>query len=161
MNRNPYAPPTAQVADLPPAPKGEIDPNVLRACKLIWWSFGLGIVVEGLVLAYMPVPSGAGRVGFAVGVLIALVIGFFIVRWIVSKLRAGRNWMRLLYTILCLLGLAWLLLAPGAARTTLTLYTNNPVMGVAGTANWILSIWVVFLLNTRSARAWFTAASPP
>jgi hypothetical protein len=154
MNRNPYSPPTAQVADMPPQLPGEIDPNVQRACKLIWWSFGLGLVAEAMLVFRMPMPSGAGQVGFVIGLLLAFAIGFFIVRWIVSKLRAGRNWMRLLYSILCVLGIVWLL-TPGAAKATWAMYTNNPALGVAGIANWVLSMWVLVLINTRSARTWF------
>src|SRR5882757_799089 len=88
MEHNPYSPPTTPVADI----HGDsvIDNReVLIACKLFWVSFGLSLVgTASDVLRQSAIP-------LVIGGLIGAAVGFAITRWIVSKLKAGRNWMRL------------------------------------------------------------------
>jgi hypothetical protein len=80
--------------------------------------------------------------------------------WIVSKLRAGRNWMRLLLTIgpmLSVFGLqrAWNFYS----STAFPIYSGDPIKAAA-LLEFIPSILAAVLLNVRSSRAWFAATQP-
>ena len=88
MEHNPYSPPTTPVADI----HGDsvIDNRaVLIACKLYWVSFGLELVgTASDVLRQSAIPL---VIGGLIGGMIGAAVGFAITRWIVSKLKAGRN----------------------------------------------------------------------
>lgn len=156
MNRNPYAPPTAAVADVSVARPAEVNPNVRRACTLMWWQFGASALAQLLQFQW-----GGGAVqitGMLIGMAIAVGIGFLITNWITSKLLAGRNWMRLLVTSFVILGLLSIPFLSSFYETQVfTEYVKNPIQGVVGLATWILSISSVVLMNTPRARHWFAA----
>lgn len=157
MKRNPYAPPTAHVADVSvDTPPTEIDRNVLRASNLLWWSFGASCL--GSVFRFLrPADSPALPFGGPIGISIGLAVGLLITWWMVSKLRAGRNWMRLLFTIGVLAGIALIPLYWSVYKGILMQYANNPLQGILAGIGWILTLSTVVLLNTPSARSWFAA----
>src|SRR5580693_109198 len=94
MSQNPYSPPAAPVADLPTGNAGD-NRDVWNACKLLWVSCAMNVMSPLLG----GVPHVAPPVGGIVEELVSDAIQVLITYWIVSKLKAGRNWMRLLLTI--------------------------------------------------------------
>jgi hypothetical protein len=147
MESNPYTPPRAPLADVA---NDSVTANraVLTACKLLWVSFGLGLVVTASnVLRQSPL---------LISSLIGDAIGFAITWWMVSKLKARRNWMRLLMTILTPLGylsvaLLWKFYFP--------IYARNPIMAGVAALQIIPNICAVVLLNLKRSRAWFAATT--
>jgi hypothetical protein len=152
MSHNPYTPPTSHVDD-PSVVSADPDGNrdVLRSTLLIWISFGLGVI--GFFLEMF------NNVGSEVPVLfslaIALAIAFLITWWVTAKLKRGRNWMRILITVLVVLAVA----GPLLFWETLVVaeYAGQPIKGVFDLAQYALSIIAVLLLYTARSRAWFTA----
>jgi hypothetical protein len=156
MDRNPYAPPNSPVADVAPGRPTEVDPKVRRACVLIWWSFAATMAVEAMTF-FAQAPAGVGAAGSAVGLVTITVVGILMALWMTSKLRAGRNWMRLLYTILFAFGILSMILLPAYTQQTFALYASHPLLGVLSVVNWILNVYIVVLINSKSARDWFAA----
>jgi hypothetical protein len=155
MQRNPYTPPSTPVADITSA---SVTPNreVLLACQLIWASFSLSLI--GSASELVNASTIGLMIGLSFGLLIGGAIGFAITKWIVSKLQAGRNWMRLLFTILSVLGyfcipIFWKFYSP--------LYAAHPIKGGVTVLGTILNIWAIVLLNIPRSRAWFTATKIP
>ncbi len=155
MSHNPYTPPTSHVDD-PSVAAADPDGNrdVLRSTLLIWISFGLGVI--GFFLEMFNI------VGSQVPVLISLAIGlavaFLITWWVTAKLKRGRNWMRILITVLMVLGVVGPLLFWDFYKTIVVAqYAGQPIKGVFDLAQYALSIIAVLLLYTARSRAWFAA----
>jgi hypothetical protein len=154
MEHNPYSPPTTPVADI----RGDLvidNRGVLVACKLFWVSFILSLVgTASDVLQQSAIPL---VIGGLIGGMMGAAVGFVITKWIVSKLKAGRNWMRLLVTILPVLGYVSVPIFWNFYSTTaFPIYTRNPMMAAVSALQIILNIWVIILLNLPHSRAWFS-----
>ena len=150
MEHNPYSPPTTPVADF----YGDsvvANRKVLIACKLFWASFGLSLVATTVnVLRQSAIPS-------VISGMIGAALGFAITGWTVSKLKAGRNWMRLLVTILTVLGfLAVPIFWNFYSTTIFPIYARNPILGAAFVVQMMLNAWASVLLNLPHSRAWFS-----
>jgi hypothetical protein len=155
---NPYAPPTARVSDIPSGTPIGPDKNVELACKLMWLGLWLSLLDGVLDLFHV---SGAAEIfGTLIGTLVGLGIGYVIVRWFTRTLRAGRNWMRWLITILNVLG--WLTVPifwDFYARFVLPQLIARPISMVSLLVQSVVGIVAVVLLHTGSARQWFRAHS--
>jgi hypothetical protein len=156
MTRNPYAPPESTVVDIVSAPSASGGrTHVVRACTLLWWSFGVAAL--GSVLNLARQPEAFLVVAGLVGIVIGGAIGFFIVLWQTTKLRAGRNWMRLLITVLHVGGILAIPIFWRFLRPYFLQYLAQPVSGVFALVQWVLILSAVVLINTPNARAWFAA----
>jgi hypothetical protein len=156
---NPYAPPKAQDLELPPeAPPDRCQP-VEWACKLMWIGLGLS-TLETILTTFLDHDSSALAMEI-VGAAIGLTITFAIVLWFTVKLRAGRNWMRWLVTILTALGvLAIAFIARIIPQTTFAeIYAEGPLTVANMGIQLLLSVAEVVLINTPAAREWFRARS--
>ena len=157
MTHNPYAPPTAPLA-VAPAVAAPSEPNrlVQLACVLIWCQGALAVAQQAfqarLVIKRSGVPVAA-EIGLGIGVLLGILITW----WITKKLRAGRNWMRLLLTVLYTLGWVTRLANWDSLKRTVANLIANPIEGLIVALSWILSLCIVVLINTPNARAWFAA----
>lgn len=156
---NPYAPPTAAVADLPTG-GSSIEPNkhVEQACNLLW--IGLWLQVLDSVIELIYARGGAELIAVIISSVFGLGFAWLIVWWFTTKLRAGRNWMRWLVSILNVLG--WLMI-PVFWRffepILLDHFKAQPISAVSAVVQWGVGIAVVVLLHTKSARQWFRAHS--
>jgi hypothetical protein len=155
MSHNPYTPPTSHVDDPLVA---SVDPDgnrdVLRATMLIWISFGLGVI--GFVMEMFGIVDS--QVPVLISLAIGLAIAFLITWWVTAKLKRGRNWMRILITVLMILGVAGPLLFWDFYKTAIVAqYADQPIKGVFDLAQYALSIVAVVLLYTARSRAWFAA----
>jgi hypothetical protein len=157
MERNPYAPPSTPVADIA---NNSVTTNreVLIACKLFWVSFGLSLVATASdLLRQSAIPL---LIGGLIGATIGAAISFAITRWVVSKLKAGRNWMRLLMTIITAVGYLSVAIFWKFYSTTLfPIYAGNPAMADIAVLQLIPNTWAVVLLNVPRSRAWFSATT--
>lgn len=147
MERNPYAPPVSTVAD-PAEIRGERPKEVTQAVKLLWVSLLIGLA--GLFL--QPLWAGGGGAPQRIGVLGGVLIGFGIWAWVIAKIANGRNWARILFLVLAILGVAYMVLAMPAA---LAVYKARPLTGLLSLANFVLEIYTMYLLLTAPAREWF------
>jgi len=119
----------------------------------LWCSVGLSTV--GLTL--MRVVNF--QLAAFVGGLLAICFGVLLTFWCTAKLKRGRNWMRLLLSILTVLGI---LLMPFTWTTTrrvyMATYAGRPAMLAVGVtvtaAQYVLTLMAVALINTGAARAW-------
>lgn len=157
MTENPYAPPTAPVADVSSQPRPtEVHGNVVMACKLLWGSFGVSMVA--LVLQLFLVPMGGSFLGALFGGAIVAAIVLGITYWFVLKLTAGRNWMRWLVTILT--GI-WVVTLPFNFGNYQVAFAGRVpqlmVQAIASAIQLIVSVIIVVLINMPGARAWFQA----
>src|SRR6185437_1928527 len=98
MERNPYAPPVSTVAD-PTEIRRERPKEVTLAVKLLWTTLALGLA--GMFLQPLNATAPAQWIGVIIGV--GAVFGIW--AWIVSKIARGRNWARILFLVLVVLGL--------------------------------------------------------
>jgi len=157
MTSNPYAPPSAPVNDAQPQALSLKRPAAVdRACTLLWCSVGLSIlsmVLENMVTVQPPA---------AMKGLLGLLLGVPITLWFTTKLKRGRNWMRVVLTTLTVLGVLmvpFMLLAlrqiyvagQGAHFAVLIVNIAMTIVRVA------LIVVVTILINLRAAKEWFQA----
>jgi len=157
MSHNPYSPPRAEVADAQISGLVDVEGrrDVDRACTLMWINFALALVSTVVeIVRNMGVTETLEYVGMAIGMSIA----FLIYWWFTSKLKAGRNWMRILITVLtvlafCMIPLLWSVMV----KTMVPLSGQFSLDIILSCIQWILSLAVIWLLYTRRSRDWFTA----
>ena len=153
MVDNPYAPPKAPVADIQLVPTEPPD-QVVTACRFFWASFA-----ASTLLALTEITRAANTaqvIGVLIGTVIGGLISGLITWWIVSKLQAGRNWMRLLLTIIPVVVLVsvpvfWSFYQDAMARY----YSGAPLRVVWALVQSGLGLWSLVLINTANSRAWF------
>jgi hypothetical protein len=99
MNRNPYSPPQAAVGDADQEPVRTKPVAIRRALVLMWSSFGLNLFTTALDWRYQisQVP--------ALILILSQVFGLGIALWLFWKIGVGRNWARVVYLVLLLIGL--------------------------------------------------------
>ena len=159
MSHNPYSPPKAEVADAQISALDDVEGrrDVYRACTLMWINFGFALLSTGIEVVRN---LGTTQTAEYVGMVIGMSIAFLIYWWFTSKLKAGRNWMRILITVLtvlafCMIPLLWSVIV----KTLVPLYSQFPLDLVLSGIQWILSLVVLWLLYTRRSREWFAAVS--
>jgi hypothetical protein len=154
MERNPYSPPSSPVAVVA-SDSLTANREVLIACKLLWVSSGLSFVSTASdVLSLSTTPE---MIGGLIGVIIGGGILFGITRWIVSKLKAGRNWMRLLMTIGAVVGyLSIPIFWKFYSSSIFPIYAGSPIKATLDVLEIIPNTWAIVLLNLPRSRAWFS-----
>ncbi len=143
---NPYAPPNALVADMPPPRVVSACPaSVLWAVRLLWASLALGAVY----IAFRPLrppPSGMSPLGLrAIGLVVILAPWL----WLVLKIAAGRNWARLTWIIVAAVGTLWMLISPEKVIRL------DPLGRASFTIQTTLQLTAMMLLLSPRARRWF------
>jgi hypothetical protein len=156
LDRNPYAPPEAQVAD--PSPERPIVARpltVTRAVQLMWVAMGLGVV--NLVFSWETltaledVPAEAASfVKIFVVVVLALSFGFYAL--IIWKMGQGRHWARVVLMIMLLLSL---LTNPFARGSQV-----GVVAATAGILAFVLEVIAVVLVFLSASEEYFQRRRP-
>lgn len=154
MERNPYAPPVSPVAD-PTELRGPRPKEVTRAVRLLWVSLVLSIA--GLFMQPTRAASHEEQVVVTTTLVVGGVIGFGLWGWVLLKIGAGRNWARIVFIVLTIIGLA---ITPFVMPYSLSVYRTQPLSGVSAAANAILELAALYLLLTAPARAWFKPKNP-
>ena len=151
-HQNRYAPPQAPVADFHDPPAGPC-PHIELVCRLLWISFGVSLVDN--VVKIVMAPSGVVMIATIIGSLIGAGIGYVILSWITRKLRAGRNWMRWLYTVLSVVGWVSIGLFWSFYRNVFSAMTYDAILSMIVSS--IIGVAVIVLLHTPVSRDWFRA----
>ncbi len=157
MSHNPYTPPAAPVAD----PVGtDVDPegsrDVLKTNMLLWISLGLGVV--NYVLDVSRLAAQASLMIALIALAFGVGIGILMNWWFTHKLKAGRNWMRILLTVFGILAVVVPLVFWDFYKAALTAqYASSTMKAVVGALQY--SSWVVAIvfLHTKRSRDWFAA----
>jgi hypothetical protein len=157
MPRNPYTPPAAPVADAAGTEVGaEGSRDVLKANMLLWISFGLG-VINFVLDAFRLVAQGSPMIAM-VALAFGIGIGFLLNWWYTSKLKAGRNWMRIFLTACAILVVAASLLFWDFYRAFVVKQYGNSTAAIAiAVLQHCLWIVAIVFLHTKRSRDWFAA----
>ncbi len=146
MERNLYAPPAAPVAD-PVEPPRERPVEVAWAVRLLWASLVAGFLVE--LSQSLPQIS----LGYLILFIATRSVRYLISVWILLKIAAGRNWARLIFVAILVLGVGytaynWRVYVVGFSG-------RYPVHATASIAKALLDIAAACLLFMPGASRWF------
>jgi hypothetical protein len=144
MDRNPYAAPSAPVSDPLPQPI-ERPPQVKWAVQLLWLTLLLGVAslianprkLEGVELI-ATIAGGAVMVGLEA--------------WLIVKIASGRNWARIVYLILTVLGFASIGIA---WQTYVATFSASALTAVLYALQTVTEIAALYLLFTKPGARWF------
>ena len=150
--QNRYAPPQAPVADVE-APSAGPCPHVELVCRLLWISFAASLI--GNLVKIVLAPSTAVMIVTIIGSLIGAAIGYLVLSWIARKLRAGRNWMRWLYTTISVAGWLSIALFWDFFRNVFRAMSYDSILSTVVSS--LIGIAIIILLHTPVTRAWFRA----
>lgn len=117
--------------------------EVALAIRLILLSLALGLVVA----ATQAVQRVSG-IPLVVTLLIAVVF-YGLLALFVSKILPGRNWARIVFLVLVLIGL------PFAVPTYIGQLRQSVLFGLAGIVIVILQVFATYLLFTKNSNSWF------
>jgi len=96
----------------------------------------------------------AGTIGLAIGVGIGLLINW----WVTSRLKQGRNWMRILLTVLAAIGvLVPVFFWDFYKAQVFPMYTGYTLVLVLSLLQYALWLVALGLLYTARSRKWFAA----
>jgi len=146
MERNPYAPPASTVAD-PVEIQGERPKEVTNAIRLMWTSTTLAILAM-----FLQAQRNTDVAQMWIVMLVGAALGLAIAFWFIGKIARGRNWARMVYLVLTVLGVVlvvfnWSFYAP--------IYRAQPLAAVLAVIQTALQFGAFYLLITPSARDWF------
>lgn len=145
---NPYAPPQAPVADVQIAPEhAQRRPlNLVIAVRLLWISFGIGLISLPLKLFFAPIPMSAPLIvmAFSVAGIVALMNA-----WLIVKIASGRNWARIVWIVLYAIGVCAIVMSPQF------LAGNSLIVRLINVIQFLMQLVVVALLLTPTAVQWF------
>jgi hypothetical protein len=143
---NPYEAPKASVADIGLEEHPQERPSqVVLAVKLAWAGIILGLSALALGWEYY------SSLGSTTSMVIGQAFGFLFAVWVYYKIYHGRNWARILYLAMALLG--FLLFASGAVRAQML--AGPLISKISAILNTGITIAVIWLLFTRPGNAWF------
>lgn len=146
MERNLYSPPSAPVSDISKPDITAVRPHqVSAAVVLLCLSLALGQVTSALLRQNLP------------HTLPALFVAVFTVvtlAWLAYKIWAGRNWARMTFSVLTILGLA--LYAP----ILMKFFQISRIAGSINLLQGLLQLVAIYLLFTQPGRSWFKPRSP-
>ena len=148
MNHNPYTPPQAPVSDAAEVSQPAQKPKqVSMAAQMLWATLALGVINTALQWKYL-------MAVFSVEMLVVtqlLTLG--IAAWLTIKISAGRNWARITYLVLTIVGLPAILLQLPAT------FARAPVSGLVGGVQLVLQLYALYLIFFEPGRRWFRRSS--
>ena len=113
------------------------------AVKLLWVSLAVGLVRILLDFAHLSALGKAAFTGFV------LVFTLALMAWLIYKISAGKNWARITYLVLFLLGFLPTL------PVMLTEFSRSPLVAILTVVQVGLQVYALFLLFTKPVGAWF------
>ncbi len=130
--------------------------TIKMAVKALWITVGLGILNVALEMifpglgALSLIAHGPFSLELIIGIMSILVTWAFLI-WMIIKIRSGRNWARIVYTVVLGVGTAMALL--GAASFSLSSLLS--VSGGLELAMWVLQFYALYLIWTKPGSEWF------
>jgi len=143
MDRNPYTPPEASVAvneQLRPANR---PPEVKKAIQLLWGSLAIGPINLALDWSHLSGLMPMSNVLITLGLTVALF------GWLTAKIGVGRNWARVTFLVLMVLGL------PFTALMLVATLKRTPAEGVLQIVQALMQIYSLYLLFAVPGKSWF------
>lgn len=119
---------------------------VSSAVTLIYVTLAIGAVRT--ILEWPEISQGLST-GFTV---LATLAGFGLVLWLASRVARGRNWARIVFLVLLILG------APFSVITLLKTLGVSPFSALLGIIQLVLQVLAVVSMYSRKAAPWFTGA---
>ena len=145
MAASPYEPPRSEVRDV--VPDGEIRerPSQVRtAVVILWVALGIGAANTVLLL------SGAKGVTWTALIVPAATLG--VLALFILGIRAGINWVRILYLVLFLVGLL------GTVYSIPVVFGYSKLVGTLSVAQSLLQAYALYLVFTKPGSRWFHRA---
>lgn len=142
MNDNPYAPPKAVVADpvIDPAARNR-PPEVTLAARLLWVALALGAfnaIVDSARLA----TAGSVSPYFVVGSVAGSLLVLGLLAWLTHRIAHGRNWARIVFLLMFVMGIPIFLLQLPAMFATSVFAT---AISAAISVLQMIALYLVFL----------------
>jgi len=146
VSKNPYAPPSSEVADLSSLNRGPKPRQVSFAVGLLWASLLLSL--PSLIFSI----SGESGNSVALAAIIGLVLVIYaLVACLNICISRGRNWARFVSLMFVLLGLGMLVFMPKTPETT-------AIEQIVSGLTTLLDVVAMYLLFTKPGSLWFKAA---
>lgn len=143
MSHNPYQPPRSTVGDPEIPSMGERPAGVDLAVKLLWMSFAIGVLV--MIVQWKVVTAEASPAVTIFGMSFGFLVALFFIHFIGK----GRNWARVVFLVLALLGLPiFLMQLPNTFKV-------SPLAGIIGIVQTGIQYYALYLLFLTPARLWF------
>jgi len=120
--------------------------QILLATRLLWVQLGLGLINSIIQWGYF---TSKATPAFVITVQATT---FVIMAWLIYKIWRGRNWARITFAILFLLGLI------PALPILADVFRRSLVAGCLTTAGTICQLVALYLIFVAPGRSWF---SPP
>lgn len=117
--------------------------KIKNAVLMLWISLGLGVVRSVWEIPAQAAQSSVGFVVFVMGFTF-LFVGFFV--WMIGK---GKNWARITFLVLFILGV------PLSILPLIQSLAYAPISGVLGIAQSALQTVAVIFLFLKESSAWF------
>jgi len=110
---------------------------------MLWASLALGIVTSLLDRRFL---GSVAAPGFTVGIL---VVVFGLTAWLVVKISAGRNWARITFLVLFLVG------AVPYALNLVAMFDRSVLTGAVSAIQFALQLCALYLIFTGPGAGWF------
>lgn len=145
MSESPYTPPQANIDPPPSQPHMERPKEIEIAIWLVVAGYLIGLAGVFMTWEYQMSVQSPGQF------FISQAIGIAIAIWIYYKIYQGRNWARILFLVLAVLGVLALLL-PFSGDVLNAVPATTKVIMIAGH---LINAAVVYLLFFSPGRHWF------
>jgi len=123
--------------------------SVVTAIRLIWVSLALSLIKMPPIITEAKNLGGITAVGIVIFIL-SCVLGM--VAFLVLKMSDGRNWARIIFVVLMVLGISPTL------RMIVNEFSKSAFQGTVSVVQFGLQIYATVLLITKPSRDWFQPA---
>ena len=117
--------------------------EVLTAVRLIWISIAIGLLTSAIRVSQLV----SGR--YLILALLFAVVLFGIYLFLASRISAGRNWARIIFLVLMLIGLPFSVPTYIAELRRSVLYASISILIV------VMQVVATYLLFTKNSNRWF------
>ncbi len=121
--------------------------SVKTAVNLLWASLAVGLVKMLMDLSNLSAIAPAAFTNFV------LIFVFAFIAFLIFKISAGRNWARITFLVLFVIGMLPTL------PLMLGEFSRAPVVGALSVAQVGLQVYALFLLFTQPGSAWYRKAA--
>ena len=122
---------------------------VTIATRMLYSTLAIGVIRCSLEWSRLT------QVTSPVLIFISMTFTLGIMLWLTYKMDNGRNWARITFLVLCILGV------PFAVLPLLRSLSNSPISGALGLAQVALQLAALIFLFRRDARLWFRPVAIP
>lgn len=134
-------PDTAEVIAQKPA-------QIVMATRLLWFTLALGVVNSALEWQFLTSTT-------SVGLLVSTqLLTFAVVAWLTIMISRGRNWARITFLIMSIIGL------PVVFMQFQAMFARSPISGAISVLQLLLQIGALYLMFSEPGRRWFRRAKP-